>query len=250
VSPEQIAFLAASFALVAALYSSVGHAGASGYLAMMAIAGLSPGVMRPTALSVNILVAAFTVQRFRQAGYVRWRNLWPFLLGSVPLAAFGGSLSLGTRTYYWAVAVVLALGILAIVTRDRLLRSDDRAEQARIPILPAIAIGAAIGMLSGLTGTGGGIFLSPVVVLLGWAGLRTTAGISAPFILANSAVALAAGWGRVGQPPAELPILAAAAFGGAIAGTWLGLKRLPTRGLVIALALVMAMAALKLVLTA
>jgi uncharacterized membrane protein YfcA len=119
-----------------------------------------------------------------------------------------------------------------------------------VPLGPAVAIGAVIGLLSGLTGTGGGIFLSPVVLLAGWAGPRHTGGISAPFILVNSAIALAAGTATWATLPAELPWLAAAVLGGAVAGTWLGLRRLSTRWLMMALALVLSIAAAKLFLTA
>jgi hypothetical protein len=116
--------------------------------------------------------------------------------------------------------------------------------------VPAIACGAAIGLLSGLTGTGGGIFLSPIVLLTGWAGPRHAGGISAPFILANSAMALAAGTATWAALPAELPWLALAVLAGAITGTWLGLQRLSTRWLLAGMALVLAIAAAKLILIA
>ena len=247
---EQLLILLPLFFLLAGLYTSVGHAGASGYLAAMALVAVAPATMRPTALALNILVATFTMYRFARAGYFSWRALWPFLLGSVPLAALGGSLRLSTGIYYVLVGAALALSAIVLAWRAfALMTAETLADRARIPIAPAVACGAVIGLLSGLTGTGGGIFLSPIVLLAGWAGPRHTGGITAPFILANSAVALAAGTATWASLPDELPWLALAVLAGATAGTWLGLRRLSTRWLLVALALVLVIAAAKLTLT-
>lgn len=247
---QEVVILCALFSLVATFYTTVGHAGASGYLAMMGLMGLAPAVMRPTALLLNILVAAFTVYRFRQARFFSWRGLWPFLLGSAPLAAVGGMQNLPHGSYYAAVGVVLLLSALYLVWRA--LGSRTRMEEGvvRVKLLPAVFIGAVIGLLSGLTGTGGGIFLSPTLLLLNWAGPKTTAGIAAPFILVNSTVALVAGAVTVQSLPREMPWLAAAALAGALLGTWLGLQRLQQKGLLLTLAAVMSLAALKLLLIA
>ncbi len=242
----EIAVLAFAFFVVATLYTTVGHAGASGYLAMMALVGVVPDVMRPTALALNILVATITVHRFRRARFFSWSGLWPFLLGSVPLAAVGGALRLPPGTYYVVLGLVLLASAALLVWRvyGTGFRSDD--EGISINRAFAVPIGASIGLLSGITGTGGGIFLSPVLLLLRWCGPKTTAGISAPFILVNSAVALVAGSFSAGSLPPELPWLAAAAVAGALAGTWLGLSKLKQRGLVITLAVVMLVAGGKL----
>ncbi len=242
--------LAASFFVVATLYSTVGHAGASGYLAMMALIGLAPETMRPTALTLNILVAAFTVYRFRQARYFHWSGLWPFLLGSVPFSAVGGIQSLSRGTYYVAMGVALLVAASYLVWRALGTRPLMEEGVARIRKIPAVLIGCVIGFLSGLIGIGGGIFLSPILLILGWAGPKTTAGISAPFILVNSAVALVAGSLTVQKLPGELPLLAGAALGGAVLGTWLGLQRLKQKGLLVTLAVVMSLAGAKLLLTA
>lgn len=248
---EQLLILLPAFFLIAGLYTSVGHAGASGYLAAMALLTIAPETMRPTALALNILVAAVTFYRFAGAGFFSWRALWPFLLGSIPLAALGGSLRLSSGIYYVIAGAALALSSAVLAWRAyRRPQSENPADKARIPIPPAIACGAAIGLLSGLTGTGGGIFLSPIVLLAGWAGPRHTGGITAPFILANSAVALAAGTATWASLPSELPWLAVAVLAGSLAGTWLGLKQLSTRWLLAAMALVLVIAAGKLILTA
>lgn len=247
---HQVAILGASFFVVATLYTTVGHAGASGYLAMMALVGLAPETMRPTALALNILVAALTVYRFRRARYFHWSGLWPFLLGSVPFAAVGGIQSLSRGAYYTAMGVVLLIAASYLVWRALGVRTTMEEGVVRVRKIPAVFIGCIIGFLSGLIGVGGGIFLSPILLILGWAGPKTTAGISAPFILVNSAVALVAGSLTVQTLPSELPLLAAAAFGGAFLGTWLGLERLKQKGLLVTLATVMSLAGMKLVLTA
>lgn len=245
---ETVLILAGAFFVVATLYTSVGHAGASGYLATMALLGVAPDAMRPIALALNILVASFTVARFAHAGYFRWRALWPFLLGSVPLAALGGASRLASHLYYVVLGVALLLS--AIVLLWRAYSSHPPGEDAAgIPRGPAVIIGAAIGLLSGLTGTGGGIFLSPVILLAGWAGPKHTAGISSPFILVNSTVALLAGSFTWASIPPETGWLALAVLAGALLGTWLGLKRLSVPGLLTALAAVLALAAAKLFLT-
>lgn len=247
---DEVAILCASFFVVATLYTTVGHAGASGYLAMMALVGLAPETMRPTALALNILVAALTVYRFRRARYFHWSGLWPFLLGSVPFAVVGGIQSLSRGTYYVAMGVVLLIAAAYFVWRALGSRALMEEGAVRVRKVPAVVIGCMIGFLSGLIGVGGGIFLSPILLILGWAAPKTTAGISAPFILVNSAVALLAGSLTVQTLPRELPLLAAAALCGAFVGTWLGLERLKQRGLLMTLAIVMSLAGLKLFLTA
>jgi uncharacterized membrane protein YfcA len=243
----EIIILTGAFFVVATLYTTVGHAGASGYLAIMAIAGLAPDVMRPTALALNVLVAAITVYRFRRARYFAWGGLWPFLLGSVPLAAFGGAMRLAAGTYYLLVGTVLLVSAVVLVWRvyGTGFRRDDQG--LSINRLLAVPVGALIGLLSGLTGTGGGIFLSPLMLLAGWAGPKSAAGIAAPFILVNSVVAIVAGSVTAGKLPIELPWFAAATVAGAFAGTWLGLSKLSQRGLITTLAVVMLVAAGKLI---
>ena len=247
---QQALLLAALFFIVASLYTTVGHAGASGYLAMMALVGLAPEVMRPTALVLNILVASFTVFRFRQARFFSWSGLWPFLLGSVPFAAIGGFHGLSRGTYYVAMGIVLLVAAAYLIWRAFGTRPAMAENIIRVRRIPAVFMGAVIGFLSGLIGVGGGIFLSPILLLLGWAGPKTTAGISAPFILINSAVALAAGSFTVHKLPSELPLLACAALAGALVGTWLGLERFKQKGLLTTLATVMSLAGAKLLLTA
>lgn len=247
---QEAIILSAAFFAVAALYTTVGHAGASGYLAMMALAGLAPEAMRPTALVLNIVVAAFTVYRFRRARFFAWHGLWPFLLGSVPFAAVGGIQSLSRGTYYVAMGVVLLLAAAYLVWRALGSRVLMEEGVLRVRTIPAVLMGCAIGFVSGLIGVGGGIFLSPILLMLNWAGPKTTAGISAPFILVNSTVALIAGSLTVQSLPGELPLLVAAALAGAFLGTWLGIVRFRQKELLVTLAVVMSLAGAKLFLTA
>ncbi|MGL4230561.1 MAG: sulfite exporter TauE/SafE family protein [Casimicrobium sp.] len=247
---ELLFILCVAFFFVAAIYTTVGHAGASGYLAVMALAGIAAATMRPTALTLNILVAVVTVIRFRQARHFSWQGLWPFLLGSVPFAAFGGAFRLKDHSYYALVGAVLLISALILVWRAFGKNITQDESILRVKRIPAIAIGAVIGLLSGLTGTGGGIFLSPTLLFLAWAGPKTTAGIAAPFILVNSCVALAANFASTRELPAELPYLAAAALAGALIGSWLGANKLPSRALLVLLAVAMTFAGVKLVMTA
>ncbi len=248
---SQILQLAAIFVVVAMLYSSVGHAGASGYLAAMALVGVAPEAMRPTALTLNIVVAAFTTWRFRQARYFDAKVVIPFLLGSIPLAFVGGGIKLPTHIYQSLVGIVLLCSATYLAWRAFSNTDKSREVPVAVPLWASPFVGAAIGLLSGLTGTGGGIFLSPVILLMGWAGPKATAGISAPFIMANSISGLAGGlikgsFSFATIPYAAAPLIAAAMLG-ALIGTWLGLYKLTNRWLIAMLALVMSIAAGKLI---
>ena len=182
--------LAAGMGVAAFGYASVGHGGASAYLAAMALAGVAPAEMRPIALVLNVLVSAIGTWKFRRAGHFRWRLFWPFAVVSIPFAYLGGAITLPGHAYKILVGIVL---LYAAWQLWRSARSGDEMREVREPpILAAMAIGAAMGLLSGLTGVGGGIFLSPLLLMLGWAGTKQTSAVAAPFILVNSVAGLAA----------------------------------------------------------
>jgi hypothetical protein len=213
--------LAACMLVGAALYTSVGHAGASAYLALMALFGLPATVMRPTALFLNIIVALFASLRFAHAGLFRWRTLWPFLIGAIPFAVLGGSITVPSQAYR------PLLGFVLLIAGVRLLWPGE-AKAGSVwrdpPILPSVVSGAGIGLLSGLTGTGGGIFLSPLLVILAWSETKVASGVVAMFILANSAAGLLGNIASVQQLPSELPLFAGAVLIGAFIGTTLGIR--------------------------
>ena len=238
--------LGAVFACIAALYGSVGHAGASGYLAVMALLGIAPAVMRPTALVLNLLVAGIGTWRFASAGLTSWRSLLPLLAGSIPLAFLGGSITLPVAGYRALLGMVLLLSATVLAWRAYSRTPAVAERPITLPTGAALLLGAGIGLLSGLTGTGGGIFLSPLLLLAGWAGPRRTAGLAAPFILINSLAGLSGlGWAAARFPPG-LPWLAAAVLAGGYFGTKLGAQRLPPRALLILLSVVLSIAGAKL----
>lgn len=241
---EQELLLAAAFALIALLYSSVGHAGASGYLAVMALAELAPVQMKPVALVMNCVVAAIGTFNFLRGGWFRWRLFWPFALTSIPLALLGGALTLPDIYYKPLVGAVLLFSGARLMFPPR-----GRETKLRPPAIPvAVGAGAGLGFLSGLTGVGGGIFLSPLVVLAGWGNVREASGVAAPFILVNSIAGLAGHGMAAGSIPAPtLPWLVAVLIGGTL-GSWLGSRRLPMLSIRRLLAVVLLLAGAKMLL--
>jgi uncharacterized protein len=228
---------------VALLYSTVGHAGASGYLAAMALFSISPLVMKPTALVLNILVAVVGTVRFYRAGFFSWRIFWPFALTSIPASFIGGALTLPVPIYKSIVGLVL------LYSAVRLFFSAIRADQGKLTPLPMIAallIGAAIGLLSGLTGVGGGIFLSPVLLIMHWARTKETSGVAVAFILVNSIAGLLGHLSSLALVPGEILYWAPTALIGGWIGTLLGTKVLPVAGIRRWLSVVLVLAGVKL----
>lgn len=228
--------------MIAALYSTVGHGGASGYLAAMALFGLAPDRMRPAALALNILVSAIAFLQFQRAGWFSSRLFWPFAAASIPAAALGGALALPDPVYRRVVGAIL------LVAAWHLFRSAARAGEPGVrppPTWAGVAIGGLLGLLAGLTGVGGGIFLSPLLLAAGWAGARETAAVSAAFILVNSVAGLAAHLATSGTLPGIVGPLAAAALAGGVLGSRLGSRRLGGPAIRRLLALVLVLAGAK-----
>jgi uncharacterized protein len=245
VSVELVLAVGLAFAAAALLYSSVGHGGASAYLAIMALAGIEPLVMRPTALVLNIVVGGLAIVRFGRAGQIDLRALLPLLIGSVPLAFLGGTIVLPATAYKVLVGVLLLLAAWRLWATARQAPGE---RQATVPALLGIPLGAGLGLLAGLTGTGGAIFLTPSLLFLGWAGPRAAAGLSAGFVVANSVAGLAGNVAAVGAVPIELGLWLPAVLVGAVVGTELGVRRFSPVGLRRALAVVLLVAGLKLIL--
>lgn len=242
--------LAGLILAAAMLYSSVGHAGASGYLAAMALFGLAPEVMKPTALVLNILVATIGTIRFVRAGCFDWRLFWPFALAAIPMAFVGGATTLPGHVYKRIVgAVLVAAAINLLIKREKSADANTAAPGPRShpPILLSIVVGGVLGLLAGLTGTGGGIFLSPLLVLAGWADPRRTAGVSVVFILVNSIAGLGGQLSTIPQLPSEIWLWAPAAVIGGLVGSSLGAKRFGNPTIRRLLGLVLIVAAIKMI---
>lgn len=245
VSNETVVLLAILFFCAATLYSSVGHAGASGYLAVMSLVAVEPAIMKPTALVLNILVATIATLRYRAVAGDVIRQSWPFIAGSIPLALLGGAIHLPAEIYRPLVgSVLLIAGTRLIWTLDPHGR-EPRSADPSIPIAPAVASGAGIGFLSGLTGVGGGVFLSPLLIFTGWVDARSSAAIAALFIMVNSVAGLVGNVTSVQSLPGQLPIWLAAAFVGGLLGTEIGSRQAGSATLQRLLALILIVAGLR-----
>lgn len=236
--------LVLAIAVVAWLYSSVGHAGASGYIAVMTLVGLTPNEIKPLALLLNILVASIASVQFYRGGHFSWKLFWPFALLAAPMAFLGGAMRLPLHLFSILLGVVLGASALW------LLKPLPESEQTTPPSIPtSLSVGAGIGLLSGLTGTGGGIYLTPLLLWMRWTTTKTASALSAVFILVNSLAGFAGTMASNTQPPNNvLPLALAAIFGGSIGAT-LGSFRLPVRSARTLLAIVMFIASVKLLMT-
>ena len=243
-TPDQLLILTLGVLVVAFLYSSVGHAGASGYIAVMSLLSLAPDVIKPTALTLNILVASIGTWQFWRAGYFSWRLFWPFALLAVPLAFVGGYLNLPAQVFKVLVGIILLYSAVRFM-----IPAPVEREAREPPRAVALASGGFIGLLAGLTGTGGGIFLTPLLLLAGWARVKTAAAVSALFILLNSIAGLVGNIGSTKRFPAFALVLVAAAGVGGLVGSYLGSRRFDPAVIKKLLAVVLVIAGTKLILT-
>ena len=230
----------------AGLYSSVGHGGASGYLAAMALFGIAPAVMKPTALVLNIIVAAIATVKFDRAGCFDRNLFWQFALGSIPCAFVGGLITIPTQIYKPIVGLVLVYAAVRLGCFNS--ASDPQLQRPRA-IWLSIGLGMVIGLLSGLTGVGGGIFLSPLLLLMGWAKIKQSAGVAAAFILVNSIAGLLGYLTKFPTLPSSLWLWSIAAAAGGWIGAEYGSKRIGSKILQRLLAVVLVIAGIKLILT-
>jgi uncharacterized protein len=178
---QDLSILTIGIFIVAFLYSSVGHAGASGYIAVMSLFGLNSVMIKPIALALNILVACITSWQFWRSGHFSWRLFWPFAVFSIPFAFLGGYVNLPNQIFRVIVGTILLFSAV------RFLMGSKREVMVQEPSRSiALSSGAGLGLLAGLTGTGGGIFLTPLLLLNQWATVKSAAAVSALFILVNS----------------------------------------------------------------
>ena len=212
--------LALLFGVVSLLYATVGQAGGTAFLALMAFASFPSNVMRPTALLLNIVAATFSTWLFNRGSLVDWAKLRPLLVASLPTALVGGFITLDERLYKSVTGLVLLLAA-TIMALPRTYNGDAHRPT---PLWGAISIGAVVGFVSGLTGVGGGVFLAPLLIALRWASPKRTAALSAPFILGNSVVGLVGAMYAGQSFAADTWLFALAAIAGAMIGAIVGLR--------------------------
>jgi uncharacterized membrane protein YfcA len=221
----------AVLAVIAAAYAAVGQAGATGYIAAMALAGYTPDIIRPAALAMNTLVAAIGTLRFAQAGFLTWSGTYPFLLLGLPFSLLGGRTHIPPSAYYPLVGLLLILAAWQMVRSAGSATVEGDGPIADPPLVASLLAGGIVGFVAGVTGIGGGIFIAPLVLTFNWLGVRQTAGLSTIFNLLNSAAALMGLWSTSAAFPRELPWWFAAVAVGALFGAWLGTRHLTPRPL-------------------
>jgi uncharacterized protein len=243
----ETAWLTLLFLLVAVLYASVGQAGATGYLAAMGLFALAPATMKTTALALNLLVAGIGTFQFWQRGLLTLRTFYPFAVLGFPFSLIGGAIHLPTRVYYPVVGIILLFAAAQMFRSAWRGPEDQPSPPSEPPFVPALITGAVIGFVSGTTGTGGGIFLAPVILAMNWVSVRQTAAVTAAYNLLNSAAALIGAYSILDALPSALPLWLAAVGIGGTAGAFIGSRYLPDNGLRIILAIVLLIAGVKLV---
>ena len=231
--------------IIAFLYASVGHGGASGYLALMAIYGISPEVMKPTALLLNLFVSIVSFIQFYRGGHFRWQLFWPLAIASMPMAFIGGLIHMDASVYKFILGILLVI----VVIRFLFFSNFQNVETEPLQMIPALLIGAAIGFLSGLIGIGGGIILSPILLLMRWSTMKQTAAISALFIFVNSLSGLMGQLIKGINFSADMLMYVVVAFAGGLLGAYVGSLKLKTVMLKNILAAVLLVAAYKLIFT-
>ena len=231
--------------LAALLFSSVGHGGASAYLATFALVSMAPAEMRPAALCLNVLVASIGLYKFYRVRAFNWRLFWPIALTSVPAAFMGGKITLPNQTYKIVVGLCLIYAAYSIFIHANQ-QDDVMVKPVTKPTL--LGLGAILGFLAGLTGVGGGIFLSPILLYFGWAKTKVISGVAAAFILVNSLSGLLGFLSKSPILPAGLIYWALAAIAGGLIGAEYGSKRLANPSIRKLLALVLVFAGSKMLL--
>ncbi|TNF42625.1 MAG: sulfite exporter TauE/SafE family protein [Bacteroidetes bacterium] len=238
---EQLFFLVLVF-FMAVLYSSVGHGGASGYLALMALFSFQPEFMRPSALVLNIFVSSIALFSYARNGHFRLKLLLPFIITSVPLAFLGGMITINPKTFKIILGIFLLIAIARMIYNPK----NEDSEIRKINKSLAFVIGIVLGFLSGLIGIGGGIILSPVIILLKWATMKETAAVSAAFILVNSIAGLSGQFSQGFLLAPEIGYMLGAAILGGLLGSYMGSFKITDQALKYALSMVLTFASYKL----
>ena len=239
---ENIWLFLIALPIVAMLYASVGHGGASGYLALMALFSFSPDMMRPTALLLNLFVSGIAFYHYYRSGHFNRKLFLSFALSSIPLSLVGSMISIDSVLYKKILGVVLLIAILKMLSDF----GNNKAKLRQVKMWQGLVIGGFIGFLSGLIGIGGGIILTPIILLFHWGDLKSAAAVSALFIWVNSAAGLFGQMAIGVEISDEAFILVGIAFIGGFIGSYLGSKKLNNSALRYVLAFVLSLATIKL----
>ena len=229
--------------IVAFLYASVGHGGASGYLGMMVLLEISPALMKPSALLLNMIVSAIATIQFYKAGYFRKNIFIPFVILSVPFAFIGSRVVLPDHVYKIILGICLLISVIRILMMNYFQTISNKRS---LPLVPALIIGAGIGIVSGMIGIGGGILLSPILLIFKWADIRESAAVAAPFIFINSLSGMTGLWSAGISFTQDIVWWVVAASIGGLLGSYSGSKKFNTVVLKYVLSVVMIIAATKL----
>lgn len=235
-------FFLISLFIIAFFYSSIGHGGASGYLAIMALFGISTVYMKASALTLNIFVGGIAFYQFYKAGYFRWQIILPFLFTSIPMAFIGAKIHVDTKTYKIVLGVFLSMAALRIV----FFNMKQLEQNKKVPFITATLAGALLGFFSGMIGIGGGIILSPILIMTGWANIKEAAAVSALFIVLNSASGLLGVYYSDAQLTPDIIIWIILAFSGGTLGAYFGSRKFNQGFLKYILSGIMILASLKL----
>lgn len=234
------------FFIIALLYSSVGHAGATGYLAIMALLSFPVDGIKGTSLVLNILVSAIGTYRFLKAGYFDKKVFLTFAVTSIPIAFVGGAMQLDPKLFKLLAGIFLLLSALMLLGKNYLVKPKDEAPK-EIPLVPGLSIGAVIGFLSGLIGVGGGVFLSPIMILLNWTTVKKASGVAALFILCNSITGLFGHLSKLQKLDGNIVYWGIAVILGGLIGSYLGTSKFSNKVILGVLALVLLTAGYKFV---
>jgi uncharacterized membrane protein YfcA len=234
------------FFIVALLYSSVGHAGATGYLAIMALLSFPVDSIKGTSLVLNILVSAIGTYRFLKAGFFDKKVFLTFAVTSIPIAFVGGAMQLDPKLFKLLAGIFLMLSAVLLIGKNYLVKPSTD-EPKDIPLVPGLGIGAAIGFLSGLIGVGGGVFLSPIMILMNWTTVKKASGVAALFILCNSVTGLIGHLSKLQKVDVNIGYWAVAVIIGGLIGSYLGTSKFSNKVILAILALVLLTAGFKFV---
>lgn len=236
-------------AIVAALFAAVGQAGAPGYVVVMGLFGYAPAVIKATALALTTLVAIIGVAGFHRAGFLKTRDWLPFAILGVPLSVVGGLINLPTAIYHAAMTVILLVAGSQMAWAARMTAVLDSRAREEPPFWPAVLCGGISGLLAGLTGIGGGLFVAITMLILGWAPTKRVAAVAQTSNLYTAGAAFAAIWSTHPVLPLALPWWAVAAAIGGLAGAWAGAKHLPAHVLRYLLATILVVSGVRLALS-